>query len=66
MIRMPSFVALLILGLGSASLAQTGPPFNKVSDLLEAHDRALVRDLSEYASTHPKADDLDRALHDPV
>ena len=37
-------------------------PFKKVSDLLEAHDRSLVRDLIAHVEANPKAADLDQAF----
>ncbi|MDB5349525.1 MAG: Peroxiredoxin [Planctomycetota bacterium] len=59
---------LLALGLivGSAAFLRAqapaaGPPYKKVSELLEAHDRRLVRELVEYAEKNPKADDLEQA-----
>jgi peroxiredoxin len=38
----------------------TGAP--SVSEILAGHDRALIRDLSDYLRKHPKADDRDQAF----
>ena len=41
--------------------APSTPSYKSVTDLLDAHDRGLVRDLAAYVEKNPKADDLDRA-----
>jgi thiol-disulfide isomerase/thioredoxin len=41
--------------------APAGPPFKSVVELQAAHDRAMVRDLTDYIHRNPKADDLDQA-----
>jgi peroxiredoxin len=38
-----------------------GPAFASVADLLGAHDRAILRDLTAYLNDHPRAEDLDQA-----
>jgi thiol-disulfide isomerase/thioredoxin len=38
------------------------PGASSVSEILDGHDRALVRDLSAYLRKHPKADDRDQAF----
>jgi thiol-disulfide isomerase/thioredoxin len=59
-------LSCLLLGAAWAwagQLAPTGgpPAFRSVSEILAAHDRALIRDLSEYLRLNPKADDFDQA-----
>ncbi|HEV3121637.1 MAG TPA: TlpA disulfide reductase family protein [Isosphaeraceae bacterium] len=48
---------------GAGQLAPTGgaPAFRNVSEILAAHDRALIRDLAEYLRQNPKAEDFDQA-----
>jgi thiol-disulfide isomerase/thioredoxin len=60
---MPGFLVILIaLTCGAqASPPPVEGPYKKVSDLLVAHDRQLVRDLLAYADSNPKAADLDQA-----
>ena len=53
------FVSLALVA--SSAIAAEGPAFKSVSDLQAAHDRALIRDLTEYLRARPKADDLDQA-----
>ena len=38
------------------------PSASSVSEILGGHDRALIRDLSDYLRKHPKADDRDQAF----
>ena len=47
--------------LGQDAVAAPRPAPRTVSELLTAHDRAIVRDLAEYVRANPKADDLDQA-----
>jgi len=35
--------------------------YKTVGELLDANDRRLIRELSDYVASHPKADDVDRA-----
>jgi peroxiredoxin len=56
----------LFLGLLLAVACQVRsdePPFKSVSELLRSHDKALIRDLTEYVQKNPKADDRDEAYH---
>jgi len=41
-------------------VGQEKPPAN-VGAIVDAHDQALIRDLSAYLEAHPKAEDLDQA-----
>ena len=43
------------------ALAADQPAGSSVAEIQAAHDRALIRDLSEYVRAHPKADDRDQA-----
>ncbi|HEV3163163.1 MAG TPA: TlpA disulfide reductase family protein [Isosphaeraceae bacterium] len=38
-----------------------GPPFKSVTELQAAHDRAMVKDLTDYIQKNPKAEDIDQA-----
>jgi peroxiredoxin len=38
-----------------------GRPFQSVAELQSTHDRAIVRDLTEYIRHNPKADDIEQA-----
>src|SRR5947209_12217 len=45
------------------AMAVAQPPgSSSVSEILAGHDRALIRDLSDYLRKHPKADDRDQAF----
>ena len=62
--RPSRLVVLLILALAPAALAQPPAPESvpkTVTELLEAHDHALVRALSDYTTKNPKATDVERA-----
>ncbi|HWE35256.1 MAG TPA: TlpA disulfide reductase family protein [Isosphaeraceae bacterium] len=60
----PSFAVLVALLLASQPPARADePPFKSVNELLRSHDKALIRDLTEYVQKHPKADDRDEAYH---
>ncbi len=52
------FFVVVLLG---ASARGEGPAFTSVADLLGAHDRAILRDLTTYLNDHPRAEDLDQA-----
>lgn len=52
---------VLVLSLVLAQGPQEAPPKN-VDAIIQARDRALIRDLDEYARAHPKADDVDQAF----
>ena len=53
-----SFVlSLLVIG---AARAQ-GPAASSVAEILDRHDRLLIRDLADYLKKNPKADDRDQA-----
>ncbi len=53
---------VLFLSVASFTMGQdkTKPPAN-VADIVNVHDRALIRDLTAYLEAHPKADDVDQA-----
>jgi peroxiredoxin len=38
------------------------PPAASVAEIQARHDRALIRELSEYLAAHPRADDRDQAF----
>jgi thiol-disulfide isomerase/thioredoxin len=38
-----------------------GPPYKSAKALLEANDRRLIRELTDYIAVNPKAGDLDKA-----
>src|SRR5579864_3381656 len=64
--RIPYVVVGLIFLQCAAQAADTpvplvGPPFKSVSELQAAHDRAIMRDLIEYITQNPKAEDLEQA-----
>ena len=63
---MPSARAILVIGavvlLSGPSRAQHVPaPVLNVSSIQAKHDRALIKDLSDYILANPKADDVDQA-----
>lgn len=59
------FASLIVLAPTSAIAVDTAtaskPPFASVAELKESHDRGLVRDLSDYLTKNPNADDRDQA-----
>jgi peroxiredoxin len=55
----PGLAALRAAGQDVAPAARAAP--RTVSEILTAHDRAIVRDLAEFVRTNPKAADLDQA-----
>ena len=58
-------IAPLLAGLAvvAAAEAQGGePPAASVAEIQAKHDRALIRELSEYLALHPKAGDRDQAF----
>ncbi len=59
-----SCIAPLLAGLAviAAPTARgADPPAKSVAEIQSRHDRALVRELSEYLTVHPRADDRDQA-----
>jgi peroxiredoxin len=54
-------IALAVVLAAPAAAQTQKPSFVSVSQLQDAHDRALIRDLKTYVEEHPKADDLDQA-----
>ena len=53
----------LAMALVVTAMAVAQPPgASSVGEILAGHDRALIRDLSEYLRKHPKADDRDQAF----
>jgi thiol-disulfide isomerase/thioredoxin len=51
----------LVVALVGSALAQQ-PAAPSVSEILGQHDRALIRDLSEYLKRNPKAEDRDQGF----
>src|SRR5262245_35398664 len=52
---------LVAIALAVLAQAPQGSPTKSVVQIMEAHDRALVRDLDEYVKQSPKADDIGQA-----
>jgi len=58
---------LVVIALLASSVVQAqqtppaGPPHKTVSDLIQANDRRIVREIAEYIAANPKADALDKA-----
>ncbi len=57
---LPCTVAAMVF-LGSPLAFAAEPPAAGVAEIQARHDRALVRELSEYVIAHPKAADRDQA-----
>ncbi len=55
----PSVASLVLLASPATSVAE--PPAASVAEIQARHDRALVRELSEYLTSRPKAEDRDQA-----
>jgi thiol-disulfide isomerase/thioredoxin len=55
------FSLMTAAALTAMAVAQP-PGASSVSEILAGHDRALIRDLSDYLRQHPKADDRDQAF----
>jgi peroxiredoxin len=55
----PLLAALAIIAAPAARGAE--PVAASVAEIQAKHDRALIRELSEYLTAHPKADDRDQA-----
>ncbi len=55
------FSLMTAAALTAMAVAQP-PGASSVSEILAGHDRALIRDLSDYLRKHPKADDRDQAF----
>ena len=55
----PLLAGLLIIAAPAATFAE--PPAASVAEIQSRHDRALIRELSEYLTAHPRADDRDQA-----
>jgi peroxiredoxin len=55
----PLLAALSFIAAPAARGAE--PPVASVAEIQAKHDRALIRELSEYLAAHPKADDRDQA-----
>ena len=55
----PLLAGLLIIAAPAASIAE--PPAASVAEIQARHDRALIRELAEYLTAHPRADDRDQA-----
>ncbi len=54
--------ALLLAGLALAARARGDePPATSVASIQAKHDRALIRELTDYLRNSPKADDRDQA-----
>jgi peroxiredoxin len=58
-----SFIPLMAALASIATPAARGaePPAASVAEIQAKHDRALIRELSEYLAVHPRADDRDQA-----
>jgi peroxiredoxin len=59
-----SCIAPLLAGLAiiaEPTARGADPPAKSVAEIQSRHDRALVRELSEYLAVHPRADDRDQA-----
>jgi peroxiredoxin len=54
-------LGILGLVLPGVSARAEGPAYASVTELISAHDRAIIRDLATYLAEHPKAEDLDQA-----
>src|SRR5262245_6352723 len=54
-----TFIAVALAGLSGTRGAE--PPATTVAAIQANHDRALIRDLTEYLDKYPKADDRDQA-----
>ncbi len=61
-----ALVLALLAPIAARAQPPTAPPIRSVAELLDAHDRQLMRDLAAYAEKNPKAPDVDRAVHDLV
>jgi peroxiredoxin len=62
-LRIPG-IAPLLAGLVSVAVPEARcaePPAASVAEIQARHDRALIRELSEYLTVHPRADDRDQA-----
>jgi peroxiredoxin len=56
------FIALIVTGLaGAAGARGAEPPATSVAEIQARHDRAFIRDLTDYLVKHPKAEDRDQA-----
>jgi peroxiredoxin len=55
----PLLAGLLIIAPPASAAAE--PPAAGVAEIQARHDRALIRELSEYLTAHPRADDRDQA-----
>jgi peroxiredoxin len=55
----PLLAGLAIIAAPAARGAE--PPMASVAEIQAKHDRALIRELSEYLTAHPRADDRDQA-----
>jgi peroxiredoxin len=55
----PLLAGLVVIAAPAARGAD--PPAKSVAEIQSRHDRALVRELSEYLTVHPRADDRDQA-----
>jgi peroxiredoxin len=57
-----SSLALIVAGLIDGSAARAAdPPATSVAEIQAKHDRAFIRDLTEYLRRYPRADDRDQA-----
>jgi thiol-disulfide isomerase/thioredoxin len=55
-------LTLILAGLLPGPAARAAePPATSVAEIQAKHDRAFIRDLTEYLRRHPKADDRDQA-----
>jgi peroxiredoxin len=55
----PLLAGLTVVAATAARGAE--PPGSSVAEIQARHDRALIRELSEYLAAHPRADDRDQA-----
>ncbi|WP_422930333.1 redoxin domain-containing protein [Singulisphaera sp. PoT] len=61
MVKVRACAFLLACGmLAGVASAEDKPPANSM-EIVNNHDRALIKDLTAYLQAHPKADDLDQA-----
>src|SRR5262245_18522762 len=57
-----TFIAVALAGLVALSRTQGAEsPATSVAAIQAKHDRAFIRDLTEYLARYPKADDRDQA-----
>lgn len=61
MIKQSMILSLILSGLLAGLVPAQEPAATSVAEILDQHDRALIRDLSAYLRKNPKAEDRDQA-----